>query len=115
MAKIKLENDIVVVYYSEVGGGLYDAVKNYKIDLTNKKHYFLKPTEEQEIEWGLKTSEEAIMIENLKKDVWFKVENCYNVIYSYEQKCDTKQVEKHKKHLENNKVILEFLKNYDVK
>jgi hypothetical protein len=114
MAKIKLENDLVVVYYSEVGGGLYDIVKNYKIDLTNRKHYFLKGTEEQEIEWHFKKNEEIIMIDNLKKEVWFKVENCYNVIVTYRKSGNTAQVEKHEKHLENNKIVLEFLKNYTV-
>jgi dolichyl-phosphate-mannose--protein O-mannosyl transferase len=114
MAKIKLEDNNVVIYYSEVSGGLYDAVKNYKIDLTNRKHYYLKPTEEQEIEWGLNKNEEANMIDNLKKETWFHIENCYNVIYSYEQSGNIKQVEKNKKFLENNKIILEFLKNYSV-
>ncbi len=114
MAKIKLEDDKVIIYYSEVGGGLYDIVKNFKIDLTNKKHYFIKPTEDQEIEWGLKKNEEANMIENMKKETWFHIENCYSVIYSYEKSGNIKQSEKHKKFLEQNKIILEFLKNYIV-
>lgn len=114
MAKIKLEAGNVVVYYSEISGGLYDSVKNYKFDLTNRKHYLLKPNDDQEIEWTLKKNEEAIMIENLKKEAWFHVENCYNVIYTYKTNGDKVQVEKHEKHLEKNKIILEFLKNYKI-
>ncbi len=114
MAKIKLENDLVVVYYSEVGSGLYDIVKNYKLDLSNRKHYFLKGCEEQEIEWHFAKNDETVMIENLKKEIWFKVENSYSILYSFKQKGDTKQIEKYEKHLKNNKILLEFIKNYKV-
>lgn len=114
MAKIKLVDNNVVIFYSEVGGGLYDAVKNYKIDLTNKKHYLIKTDEEQEIEWSFKKNEEINMIENMKKETWFHIENCYNVICSYEKSGNTIQVERHKIFLEKNKIILEFLKNYPI-
>jgi hypothetical protein len=115
MAKIKLERDTIVVYYSEVIGGLYDSVKNYKIDLTNRKHFLLKNDDiVEEIEWCFKKNEESIMIENLKKEVWFRVENCYNVIHGYKQSGNLSQIEKHENHLSKNKIILEFLKNYKI-
>ena len=114
MAKIKLENESVIVYYSEVGGGLYDTVKNYKVDLTNKKHYSIKANEDIEISWGFTNDEELLMVENLKKEMWFLIENCYNVIYSYRNSGDLLQVEKHEKHLNKNKKILDFLKNYNL-
>jgi hypothetical protein len=112
MAKIKLENDNVIIYYSEVGGGLYDTVKNFKVDLTNKKHYSIKTTEDVEIEWGFGKEDELLMIENLKKETWFLIENCYNVIHSYKNSGDQVQVEKHEKFLKKNKTILDFLNNY---
>ncbi len=112
MAKIKLENGNVVVYYSETNGGIYDAVKTYKLDLTNRKHYLVKNNEVEEVEWTLKTEEETAMIENLTKEAWFYFENSHNVIYSYKQSGNTEQVEKCEKQLEKNKIILDFLKNY---
>ena len=113
MAKIKIDEiGRISVYYSEVGGGLYESVKNYKIDLTNKKRYQLKTSGDIEIDWGLTEEEELAMIDNLIKESSFNVENCYNVIYSYKQSGNISQVEKHKIFLDNNKKILEFLKNY---
>jgi hypothetical protein len=114
MAKIKLEDGNVVVYYSETSGSIYDAVKTYKIDLTNRKHFLVKNNETEEIEWILK-DEELIMIENLTKEAWFYFENSHNVIYSYKKSGNIKQVEKCEKQLEKNKIILDFLKNYTIK
>ena len=95
MAKIKLENDVISVYYSEASGGIFDSVKNYKIDLTNRKRYQLKTSGDIEIEWGLSLEDETTMIENLIKEGSFNVENCYNVIHSYKTSGNLIQVEKH--------------------
>ena len=113
MAKIKLEENNIVVYYSEMGAGIYDSAKNYKIDLTNKRHFLLKPDGNIEITWCLTQGEEVAMVENLIKDCSFRIESCYNVIHSYKKEGNIPQVEKHEIHLENTKRILDFLKKYN--
>ncbi len=112
MAKIKLENEHVIVYYSQMGSGLYETVKNYKINLSNKKHFFVKGESEQEIDWSFSEHDEQMMVENLIKEVKFKIENNYIVIGSYKNQNDTKEVEKNESHLEKNKKILNFLEKY---
>ena len=42
MAKIKIVGENVIVSYHEQGVGLYDTIKHFRIDLTNKKHYQIK-------------------------------------------------------------------------
>lgn len=113
MAKIKIENENIIVLYSEEVVGAFATNKiNYKIDLTNKKRFLLKNDEEKEIDYGLTKKDESLMVDTLKKDVWFKIENCYQVLVSYREKNDEKNIIKHEKIQEKNKTILEFLKNF---
>lgn len=112
MSKIKWEDDKVIILYTEAGIGLYDTPKNYKIDLTNRKHYLLKNDEEHEIEWNMELEEEENFIYNFKKEISFRIENNLNIIYQSEQKNDIKELERTKKFLEKNKKIKEFLDNY---
>jgi hypothetical protein len=112
MAKIRLVDNNVIVLYNEQGNGLYDIVKNFKIDLTNRKHYQIKSDIEKEIEWEFTKDDEVLMIERLKKDTWFVIENCNEVLISYRKNNDEKNTKKHEKILEKNKIILDFLKNF---
>lgn len=114
MAKIKLEGENVVVLYTELGGGLYDIAKNYKIDLTNKKHFLIKQNEDIEIDWDLTLDDEKELIQNLLKEVSFKIENNYIVIHSAEKNFNFKEAEKMKNFLNKNKIIYQFLIDYKI-
>lgn len=114
MAKIKIEENNIVLYYSEVSSSIYEIKKEFKLDLSNKKFFSVKQGCLTELNWELNNEEEQILIESLVKEARFQLENSYNVIYSYKQQGNMKEVEKNQKHLENNKKILDFLLSYKI-
>ena len=117
MYQIKLEEnnsgvkDQVNIYFN-VHVGIYNNIKRkYKINLNNKTYSYYEADDEVLLDW-----EEILPIiseefENFLKTVEGKILNNRTVIASCTQCGKEKEVEKAKKHLEKNIIVLEYLEN----
>jgi hypothetical protein len=109
---IKLENGIVVVYYHEEDDN--SEMVNYKIDLSNRKHYIVRAGDELvETDWCAELSEyvESVILDSIPLLIR-KIENNRNVIHSYTNGSNERELTKAKRHFDRNVYLLQFARDY---
>lgn len=116
MYKIKIEereNKEKVVIYYKVEEGTYKQKIQYKIDLSDKTYSLFEYGEEKFIEWEAIEDEIDLKLEDLIRTVENKIINNRQIIYSSKTGGRENEVIKAEKHLDQNRKVLEFLKNYN--
>lgn len=106
-----LEENQVVIYY-KVNTGNYNQKQEYKINLSEKSYSCFEQGEEVKIDWSVISEDIDNKIDEFKVMMKQRIMNNNEIIYSAFVNGDEKEVSKAKTHLEKNKIILEYLKEY---